>query len=501
MLIESIVRISSGDGKGRKVAIEGATLIDENIIVLPIAQSGSHQNEPVFFKYSYYHPPGSSYIINPFIEVEEVDQFINKVGPSSSIAKMKTDNSYLEEVAILDPKVFVDPSLENELYPPLKKVVHGTFEFKNEEDIKVLESMTTDPKKTSYIQQVNGKKLYKMFLPTEDGQVIYIAFDYGEMSQPLNRQSKLISVAGFVSLIVLYLITSQFFKRIYQHIDLLVSNVGRISNGEYGLATVSDEQYEFRKLTESINQMSLSLHESFQKLSNEKLFREQILASIPIGIITVHNQNSEIELNWKAIELTRLDEVEIKRVCKEKVTCEVNTEFWNLFCSKKFFQTKKVSFKTLDKVKMFLVSQSPLVDDKEKIIGRNFQFVDVSEMDQLEKRILRTEKLALAGELASRATHEIKNPLSVIRGFIQLMAIEFTERDRNKYHMSLLLKEIERINIIAQDMLMLAKPSLNMKKANLDDVIEEIIPLIRANYSSNILIRAIGNAFYLSCAY
>jgi two-component system sensor histidine kinase AtoS len=310
------------------------------------------------------------------------------------------------------------------------------------------------------------------------------------MSEPLTRQSILISVAGFVSLLVLYLITSQFFRRIYQNIDRIVKKVGRISQGEYGLAAVSDEQFEFRKLSESINQMSLNLRQSFEKLSNEKLFREQVLASIPIGIITVHNQNSEIELNWKAQQITRLNEVELKRIYKEKITLQVNTEFWNLFSSEEFFHTKKVSFKTADKTYVLLVSQSPLVDDKEKMIGRILYFVDVSEMDRLEKRILRTEKLALAGELASKAAHEIKNPLSVIQGFIQLMNIELAERDRHNYHTVLILKELDRINKIAQDMLMLAKPSLNRKKANLEGVIAEIIPFIHANYSSKVFIRA-----------
>ncbi|RBW68794.1 ATP-binding protein [Bacillus taeanensis] len=471
--------------KGEKAVIEGATFLEKNMIVLPIAQSGSHQNEPVFFKYAYYHSPQASYIINPYIEADEVYQFLNEVGPSSSIAQMKTKNSYLDEVAILNPKVFVNPLLEQQLYPPAKKIVHGTFDYQSERDLKALKSMVNNPKKVSYIQQVNGKKLYKVFLPVEENQVIYMAFDYGEMSQPLIRQSILISLAGFISLLVLYLLTSNFFKRIYKNIDLLVGKVERISKGEYGLTAVSDGQYEFKKLTGSINQMSLSLHQSFEKLLNEKLFREQILASLPIGIITIHNQTNEIELNGKAKELTQLDAIEIKRICTEKVSCSVNTEFWNLLCSEEFFKTRKISFKISENTYKFLVSQSPLVDDNRKIIGRIFHFINVSEIDQLEKRVHRTEKLALVGELASGAAHEIKNPLAVIQGFIHLMNAELSEKERHKHHTSLILKEIERINKIVHDMLVLAKPSLNMKEASLDEVIAEIMPLLHMNYSSN----------------
>ncbi|WP_332634900.1 sensor histidine kinase [Halalkalibacter flavus] len=476
--------------KGEKVRVEGATLVDNHVLVLPVAQSGSQQEEPVFFKYGYYHPPGSSYIINPYIEVGEVENLLNEVGPSSSMEQMKTNNPYLDEVAILNPKVFVDPSLEDQLYPPLKQIVHGTYNNKSEQDLDVLKDMVTNPEKNSYIEEINGKKLYKVFLPFGADQVIYTAFDYGEMSEPLTRQAILIIVTGSISILVMYLITSQFFKRIYRRIDVLVRDVGRISKGEYGVTTASDEQYEFKKLTEAVNHMSVSLQHSFENLSNEKLYREQILASIPIGIITVQIENSKIVLNSKAKEVTNLDEVEINRLYKDKVISQVNEEFWDLFYSEDFFHTRKVSYQSSDLSYILLVSQSPLVDDKKNVIGRIFYFVDVSEIDKLEKRVLRTEKLALAGELASKAAHEIKNPLSVIQGFIQLMNSNFSESERSKYHTLLILKEIQRINSIAQDMLMLAKPNLNKKKANLADVIEEIMPFIHSNYSSNIFIRS-----------
>jgi hypothetical protein len=80
-----------------------------------------------------------------------------------------------------------------------------------------------------------------MFLPIDEDQVIYIAFDYGEMSEPLIGHSILISLTGFFALFVLYSITSQFFKRIHQNIDLLVRKVGRISKGDNELTAVSDK--------------------------------------------------------------------------------------------------------------------------------------------------------------------------------------------------------------------------------------------------------------------
>jgi hypothetical protein len=74
--------------------------------------------------------------------------------------------------------------------------------------------------------------------------------------------------------------------------------------------------------------------------------------------------------------------IEAKTVCKKEAAFQLNSEFWDLFCSEDFLHTRKVSFKTFDEAYMFLVSQSPLVDENEKVIGRFFYFVNVSALDK-----------------------------------------------------------------------------------------------------------------------
>ncbi|WML49528.1 hypothetical protein RCG23_05945 [Neobacillus sp. PS3-34] len=68
-----------------KPDLPGATFTDRNLVVLPTAQSASHKDKPAFFKYVYYHVPNTNYIINPYIEANEVYNYLETAGPTQSL--------------------------------------------------------------------------------------------------------------------------------------------------------------------------------------------------------------------------------------------------------------------------------------------------------------------------------------------------------------------------------------------------------------------------------
>lgn len=282
-------------------------------------------------------------------------------------------------------------------------------------------------------------------------------------------------------------------------IDHLITKVGQISKGKYGLQVSPIEQYELQRLTTSINQMSSHLQESFDTVYKEKLLREKILAYIPIGIITVNDDKSEVQVNDKAKELIGLNEETLQQVLNGHILCKKNQEFWSWYHSNEFYQTRKTVLKSFNQSYQILVSQSPLQDQTETIVGRIFYFIDISEIDALEKRIYRSEKLAIVGELAAGSAHEIRNPLAVIHGFVQLIHTNVTEEERKKYHLSLLLQELDRINKIVENMLLLAKPGAPQLKYGLfeEEVLHGIMPLIDASCPSRVRLKVELDPFYL----
>ncbi|WP_332695047.1 sensor histidine kinase [Halalkalibacter lacteus] len=258
-------------------------------------------------------------------------------------------------------------------------------------------------------------------------------------------------------------------------LESMVSKVDRIASGEYGLSLRASEQVELGQLTASINQMSRGLKDSFYTILHDKNFREQILNSVPVGIITVDERNNDISYNYAANTLLN-----------DRSTSTIeNSVFWEIFNSKQIIQNVKVPFYTLNEEYSLLVSQSVLNNQSGDMIGRIFYFVDITETEELEKRIHQSEKLAVAGELAAGAAHEIRNPLAVIDGFLTLMNQSLSELEKQQFHMPLLLKELDRINSIIEELLLLTKPSAPLlKETFLKDVLNDILPLIRKSLNN-----------------
>ncbi|MFC0560338.1 PAS domain S-box protein [Halalkalibacter alkalisediminis] len=104
---------------------------------------------------------------------------------------------------------------------------------------------------------------------------------------------------------------------------------------------------------------------------------------------------------------------------------------------------------------------------------------DITETAVLEKEIFRLDRLNLIGEMAAGIAHEIRNPMTTVHGFLQLVR---NERDELPIEIvDLMLQELNRANSIITEFLTLAKDKVSNKKMqNLNTIIESLFPLIQA---------------------
>jgi PAS domain S-box-containing protein len=101
---------------------------------------------------------------------------------------------------------------------------------------------------------------------------------------------------------------------------------------------------------------------------------------------------------------------------------------------------------------------------------------DISERKKAEEFLLQSEKLSIVGELAAGVAHEIRNPLTTIKGFVQLYKKENSSIEFN----DLLLSELERIETITSEMLSLGKPqAIQLKRTDLRELIENTLELLQ----------------------
>lgn len=111
---------------------------------------------------------------------------------------------------------------------------------------------------------------------------------------------------------------------------------------------------------------------------------------------------------------------------------------------------------------------------------------DVSERKASEERLINSEKLSAIGQLAAAVAHEVRNPLTTLKGFTQLLYRK--SRQPNKRYYEIMLTELKRVELILSQMLVLAKPQLTaVSPRDIALIIEEVIALMEAQaHLSNI---------------
>lgn len=122
----------------------------------------------------------------------------------------------------------------------------------------------------------------------------------------------------------------------------------------------------------------------------------------------------------------------------------------------------------------------------------------VIEKNRMKEEIKRAEKLSTLGELAASVAHEVRNPLTVVKGFLQLMEKE--EKGRNKEYLSLVLSEMGRAEGIISDYLNFAKPEFKkLETVELCSFLEEVALLLEplASKEGVLLERDLKEASYL----
>ena len=112
---------------------------------------------------------------------------------------------------------------------------------------------------------------------------------------------------------------------------------------------------------------------------------------------------------------------------------------------------------------------------------------DLTDRKQAEEMMLQSEKLSVAGQLAAGIAHEIRNPLTSIKGFLQLMQ---SDKCENEQYFEIIFSELNRIELILSELLMLAKPQESkFKKENINNILNEITTLLETEANlKNVLI-------------
>jgi len=119
------------------------------------------------------------------------------------------------------------------------------------------------------------------------------------------------------------------------------------------------------------------------------------------------------------------------------------------------------------------LSATPIPGEKDGAGGFLILFQDISELENLRDKLARSERLAEIGELSSTVAHEIRNPLSSIRGLAQLLSGKVPEDQGSM--METIVQEVDRLNRVVSGLLSYARQeNLQLGEWEIGNILEHV---------------------------
>ena len=106
---------------------------------------------------------------------------------------------------------------------------------------------------------------------------------------------------------------------------------------------------------------------------------------------------------------------------------------------------------------------------------------DITTHKHMATEIARLDRLNLVGEMAASIGHEVRNPMTTVRGFLQMMLLK-TEYKKHIEFFHIMIEELDRANSILSEFLSLAKDkSVQLSELNINTIVTTLMPLMQAN--------------------
>jgi two-component system sensor histidine kinase PilS (NtrC family) len=234
-------------------------------------------------------------------------------------------------------------------------------------------------------------------------------------------------------------------------------------------------------LSEQLNFMGVELKERGRDIRLLKNLNSLIIDNMQAGLLTVDNHGIILQQNNMALSLL----AKKQSIIGESIA-SIHRPFYDKLSLSATKQVHEFDLGMTGGAHRVLRTQfSPLYDEKGEQKGSILVFEDVGQLKKLEDRVRQSEKMAAIGQLAAGIAHEIRNPLASISGSIQLLQSDRKDSPDEQKLMSIVLREIDRLNKLISEFLDYARPQAPLDQSiPLSELVTELIDTLKLDHLS-----------------
>ncbi|MEK4252222.1 ATP-binding protein [Paenibacillus sp. FSL W7-1287] len=226
-------------------------------------------------------------------------------------------------------------------------------------------------------------------------------------------------------------------------------------------------------------------YETIKESHDELRTWVQVIQYAPFAVLNINRDEQIIYANQQAYQnYDRLSEIDVQSTRRQQLSHVLSDASYPVVSRliQQVFETSIPIHTTVQNEDQELMySAIPIYSiDKDGLHAVGLFVQDVTELQELRRELDRMDRLSLVGEMAASITHEIRNPMAVVRGYVQLLQERSHVAQREYF--SIIIEELDRTNQIISDFLTLAQNKREQKFSNsLNDVINELVPLLQAD--------------------
>ncbi len=215
-------------------------------------------------------------------------------------------------------------------------------------------------------------------------------------------------------------------------------------------------------------------------LTRIKAFSDNLVENMPIGLVATDSSQKIAAFNQTAESVLRLPAAAVMgRPAADALPPELGRRLEGTRSAGPMLETE-IECPLADGTAVPLeISASQLKDEAGTFLGAVLLFKDLTEVRALRKEIARNQRLASVGRLAAGVAHEIRNPLSSIKGFATYFLQRYKDIPQDQQTAGIMIQEVDRLNRVVGQLLEFARPvALSPRPTSLKPLLERSLKLI-----------------------
>lgn len=326
---------------------------------------------------------------------------------------------------------------------------------------------------------------------------IRVGLSLATMYQQIRQTQWIILAVGLVALVFGIIISIWAAQRVSHPLGNLVNATIEAAQGNLNqnIYVQTGDEVEilasnFSFMIQEILAHREQLEQQLKEIKRLQHYTEKLLTTMGDGLLSLDMTGKVATINPAACAMLKIYGSELEQGCSVLTALKEGSDLYvyiqDMLESPYGKSQQEIHLHSGEETKVILVGSSLLEDEEGHLHEIILNLHDITELKKLEARIRQAERLAALGTLAAGMSHEIRNPLSTIKTFVQLLPKKIDKPGFLEKFQRSVPREINRINQLVEDFLDLARtPKYRFASIDIKSLLKQTIEFVEEELQIN----------------